>query len=281
MSESDAAPGNGENAPFRFDAASGELTGPETTARLAPQPSSLLQLLMERRGEVVRRSEIAERLWPAGGADVDQGIAFALREIRKGLEEAGCAPGLVETIPRRGYRLQAPEKPEEDGGSSSEGAPRAGARWKRIAAGGAVLLVGAVVSTLLPSPREPPVIAIIEHRPEAPELAGAARELGALLTTALTGSFDDEAGVVGPTGTASLEGPDDVEGARERLGACIVVSGNVAATEAGSVVVFTQMVRTSDRVHLWASVDTVPSPRAVGDVVEGVVAGAREALSGC
>jgi hypothetical protein len=55
----------------------------------------------------------------------------------------------------------------------------------------------------------------------------------------------------------------------------------VALAGSGSVVVFTQMVRTSDRVHVWASVDTVPSAGEIGDVVEGTVAGAREALSGC
>lgn len=281
MSGSDGAPGGGDNAPFRFDVSSGELTGPEGTTRLAPQPSSLLELLLERRGEVVGRDEIGERLWPGGGADVDQGIAFALREIRKALEEAGCDPALVETIPRRGYRLNALAAPEEDEGGSDGHGAHGGAPWKRITIGAVAVLVAVLISTLLPSPRQTPVVAVFEHRPEAPELTTAARSLGSTLTAALTGSLEDEAGIVGPTGTASLDGPDDVEGARERLGACIVVSGSVTPAESGSVVVFTQMVRTSDRVHVWASVDTVPSPGEIDNVVEGIVEGAREALSGC
>jgi len=63
--------------------------------------------------------------------------------------------------------------------------------------------------------------------------------------------------------------------ARERLGACLVASGSVEAFGADSVVVFTQIVRSSDRVHVWARLDTV----AVIDVIERVVPAVTDGMS--
>jgi len=52
-----------------------------------------------------------------------------------------------------------------------------------------------------------------------------------------------------------------------------VVSGGIRALGTDSVVVFTQIVRTLDRVHAWAEQDTVSLVAAaafVPQVVEGV-----------
>jgi len=87
--------------------------------------------------------------------------------------------------------------------------------------------------------------------------------------------------VVGPTGTASLGGPDDTEGARQRLGACLVLSGGVRVSEESSLVVFTQLVRTADRVHVWASTDTVGPMGGLDAVTAEVLGGIDGALAGC
>jgi TolB-like protein len=65
------------------------------------------------------------------------------------------------------------------------------------------------------------------------------------------------------------------------LGACLVVSGAVEATGTDSVVVFTQVVRTTDRVHLWARLDTVSVSNAVASVAPPVARGVVAALPGC
>jgi hypothetical protein len=77
-----------------------------------------------------------------------------------------------------------------------------------------------------------------------------------------------------------LSGPNDTEGARASLGACLIVSGGIRAVTPDTVVVFTQVVRTLDRVHAWASLDTVPVA-AAGRVVAGVVRGVEGAADAC
>ena len=88
-------------------------------------------------------------------------------------------------------------------------------------------------------------------------------------------------GVVGPTGTSSLSGPDDTEAARARVGACLVVSGSVRAAGGGSAIVFTQIVRTADRVHVWASTDTVSGEAALDGLVAQIVPAVAESAEGC
>jgi len=69
---------------------------------LQSQPLRLLTLLIDRRGEVVTRDEIREQLWSDTVVEYDQGINFAIRQIRIAL---GPDAHLVQTVPRRGYRF--------------------------------------------------------------------------------------------------------------------------------------------------------------------------------
>jgi DNA-binding winged helix-turn-helix (wHTH) protein len=274
----------------RFEPESGELTGSGgRTARLAPQPASLLALLAAEPGRVVTRETIAEHLWPHGSVEVDQGIGYAMREVRKGLEAVGGDPAMIETIPRKGFRVRR-------GASSEEGlpadtvepdAPVRAARARpspfRLVVLAAITVVGGVALVLADRPRAAiPVLAIFEHGSSG-DGAGArlAGSLGATLTTRITQDLAGRAGVVGPTGTASLAGPGDTDGARATLGACLVLSGALDVLPDSSVVVFTQLVRTSDRLHVWASTDTVPVPGAVDRVVPGILEGVGGALRDC
>jgi TolB-like protein/DNA-binding winged helix-turn-helix (wHTH) protein/Flp pilus assembly protein TadD len=69
----------------------------------------LLILLVERRGELVSRGEIAERLWGKGVfLDVDHGINTAMRKVRRALRDDPDKPRFVETVVGRGYRFAAP-----------------------------------------------------------------------------------------------------------------------------------------------------------------------------
>jgi DNA-binding winged helix-turn-helix (wHTH) protein len=95
-------------AGYRFALDSGELTDPQGVVRpLARQPAQLLRLLLERAGEVVSREEIRRALWPAVTVDFDQGMVFCVRQIRSALAEPPGSLSLVETLPKRGYRLRA------------------------------------------------------------------------------------------------------------------------------------------------------------------------------
>jgi len=69
----------------------------------------LLILLLERRGELVTREEIAERLWGKDVfLDVDHGINVAVRKIRVALRDDPDRPRFVETVLGKGYCFLAP-----------------------------------------------------------------------------------------------------------------------------------------------------------------------------
>jgi DNA-binding winged helix-turn-helix (wHTH) protein len=100
--------------PFRFAPATGELWGEDgEPVELQPQPTRLLALLIERSGRLVSREEAREHLWGDAEVDVDSGLAFALRKVRRALGDDPEAPRFVETVPRRGYRFLAEVHPDE------------------------------------------------------------------------------------------------------------------------------------------------------------------------
>ena len=69
----------------------------------------LLILLIQRRGELVSREEIAECLWGKDAFhDIDHGINTAIRKIRQALRDDPDKPRFVETVTGRGYRFAAP-----------------------------------------------------------------------------------------------------------------------------------------------------------------------------
>jgi Tol biopolymer transport system component len=69
----------------------------------------LLILLVERRGGLVSREEISERLWGKDAFhDVDHGINTAIRKVRLALRDDPESPRFVETVVGRGYRFAAP-----------------------------------------------------------------------------------------------------------------------------------------------------------------------------
>lgn len=69
----------------------------------------LLILLVERRGELVSRQEIAGRLWGKDVfLDIDHSINTAVRKIRTALRDDPEKPRFVETVVGKGYRFVAP-----------------------------------------------------------------------------------------------------------------------------------------------------------------------------
>lgn len=69
----------------------------------------LLILLVQRRGELVSREEIAGRLWGKDVfLDVDHSINTAVRKIRVVLRDDPEKPRFVETVVGKGYRFAAP-----------------------------------------------------------------------------------------------------------------------------------------------------------------------------
>ena len=68
----------------------------------------LLILLVERRGELVTRQEIIERLWGRDVfVDVDTGVTTVVWKVRAALRDSADSPRYIETVPAKGYRFAA------------------------------------------------------------------------------------------------------------------------------------------------------------------------------
>lgn len=94
---------------FELDIAAYELRRHGRPIRLERQPMDVLIMLVERRGLLVSRSDIVERLWGKDVfVDVDTGVHTAIRKIRQTLRDSREAPVFVETISGKGYRFIAP-----------------------------------------------------------------------------------------------------------------------------------------------------------------------------
>src|ERR1700722_14428270 len=99
---------------FDLDLRSGELRKHGLRVRLQEQPFRLLEMLLERPGEVVTREELQKRLWPADTfVDFDHGLNKAINKIREALGDSAESPRFVETVSRRGYRFLAEVKDSE------------------------------------------------------------------------------------------------------------------------------------------------------------------------
>ena len=91
-----------------MDDIAGELSKDGTKIRLQEQPFQILQILLERPGEVVTREELRKRVWPSDTfVDFDHGINNAIKRLREALGDTAETPQFVETLPRRGYRFIA------------------------------------------------------------------------------------------------------------------------------------------------------------------------------
>jgi TolB-like protein len=94
---------------FELDAASFALTRRGQSVRLEKRPMDLLLLLVESRGQLISRPQIAEKLWGRSVfIDVDLGVNTAIRKVRQALEDDSDSPRFVETVSGRGYRFIAP-----------------------------------------------------------------------------------------------------------------------------------------------------------------------------
>ncbi len=95
-------------AEFEFDCSSGELLRGGVSMKLQPQPAKVLAVLIRSAGNVVTRQELANEMWGSGTfVDFEQGLNYAIRQIRASLGDDADQPRFLETLPKRGYRFIA------------------------------------------------------------------------------------------------------------------------------------------------------------------------------
>ncbi len=93
-----------------------ELRRGDALVPLQRVPLELLSFLLERRGQLVTRKEILERVWGKGVfVDAETSINTAVRKLRRALSDDPHAPRFVATVPSRGYRFVAEIRPPKLG----------------------------------------------------------------------------------------------------------------------------------------------------------------------
>ena len=136
---------------FEVDLRTGELRKQGVKIKLQDQPLQLLQILLERPGEVVTREELRQRIWPADTfVDLDGGVNNAVKRLREALGDKAETPRFIETLPRRGYRfietVNGSTLSTPVNGSQPKAEPRLSRRTLRagvlIGLGSVVLLLG-------------------------------------------------------------------------------------------------------------------------------------------
>ncbi len=245
--------------------------------KLPPQAFHVLQMLVERPGQLIRREEFHRALWPSDTfVDFDQGLNSAVKKIRDVLNDSAETPRYIETLPRLGYRFVGEVSRRDstdvlesvDGNHGSEEVPRhprpvaPPARQQKLRL--RIVSLAVVILVLLGS-------GIYLLSPHAPVTNSGIHSIAVLPLENLSGNSDLEYLADGMTDElithlAKLGSPKVIsrtsvmrykralqplpEIARA-LKVDAVVEGSIALS-GNKVRVTVQLIRASDDQHLWA-----------------------------
>ena len=258
---------------FELSRGAFELRRKGRPVRLERIPLELLFLLVERRGLLVGREAILERVWGKDVfVDTDNSINTAVRKIRQALGDDPENPRFVQTVAGKGYRFAAKiiaaepapvaspgvQAPKTEGaGSGVEPRARKPALWLGFAA---VLLAAAVAGFFLlrRTDKPAPARAVLVVLPFV-NLSGDAQQdyfadgMTEEMITQL-GSLDAEhLGVIARTSSMQYKQTKKrASQIAEELGVNYLLEGSVRR-EGDHVRVTAQLIRASDETHLWAA----------------------------
>ena len=138
MTEQGPSSGRIRFGAFEADLQSRELFRQGQRIPLANQSFVALATLLERPGQLVSRDELRRRLWPDNRVvEFDQGLNAIINRLREALGNGPDGAGLIETLPRRGYRFT---------GSLEDAKVSAPRERKRTTVYGVVIAVGALLT---------------------------------------------------------------------------------------------------------------------------------------
>src|SRR5215211_7119985 len=131
--------------PFLLEPSEHALSREGAPVRLGGKDYELLVALVERAGQLVRKEELLQRLWP--NAFVEEGnLTKHVSTLRKALGDVGDAGRIIETVPKVGFRFVLPVTAI---GPPDPVALRRPAMRRWYAAVGALLAVGGVWTAIL------------------------------------------------------------------------------------------------------------------------------------
>src|SRR3954451_24295020 len=91
---------------WEFSPATGELRRRTDLRRLEPRAAKALEMLCEAGGEIVSQEQVIDGVWQ-GRSLSENSVAVVIGQLRRALDDDAREPRLIETIPKRGYRLRA------------------------------------------------------------------------------------------------------------------------------------------------------------------------------
>jgi len=264
---------------FELDSGAYQLRRASRVVRLERIPLDLLFLLVERRGQLVTRQEIVERIW---GNDVfvdsDTSVNTAVRKVRQALRDDPEKPRLLHTVAGKGYRFVPPSaapapvatQPAIAPPAEVEAAlPKPRRRWLWIGAAAVLIAAALIALPFLLRQFKPASAKVMLVVLPFVNMSGDAREeyfadgMTEEMITQL-GSLDPvRLGVIARTSAMQYKGArkDTAQIARE-LRVNYVLEGSIR--RAGDRVrVTAQLIQTSDQTHIWAE----SFDRDLGDVL--------------
>jgi len=163
--------------PFVLDVETQVLWRGGDVVPLTPKAAALLQALLEKQGDVVRKAELLARVWPDTVVE-EANLSVTVSALRKALGPREDGSVWVETVSRRGYRFRAPVT-----GVAPRRLALAVLPFRSLAGAEDHLGLGmadALINRLLPLPGlvVRPTGAVMRYATRAVEPGEAARELG-------------------------------------------------------------------------------------------------------
>jgi DNA-binding winged helix-turn-helix (wHTH) protein len=90
---------------YELDVRSCELRRDGIRVKIQEQPLQILQILLERPGQLVTREDLRQKIWPSDTfVDFDHGINNAIKRLRAALIDSAETPRYIETVATVGYR---------------------------------------------------------------------------------------------------------------------------------------------------------------------------------
>ena len=117
---------------FALDTARGVLLRDQEEVSLRPQSIAVLQMLLERHGQLVSKDELYDRVW-SGRAVTDDSLTQCVADIRRALNDTDRK--LVRTLPRRGLLFDGDVSIEQPQAETATEAPSFGIRNAAVFAG--------------------------------------------------------------------------------------------------------------------------------------------------
>ena len=92
---------------WRVEPALGRVSNESGEEFLRPREMDLLIYLAEQHGRIVSADDIVSDVW-SGVEVTNDSLYFSVSQLRKRLDEPGAEESMIETTPKRGYRLTVP-----------------------------------------------------------------------------------------------------------------------------------------------------------------------------